>query len=46
MFFDGGAPIKRGDKMFGAIGASGAPGSRPDDAWVRAGLDKIMDPLQ
>ena len=46
MFFDGGAPIKRGDKMFGAIGASGAPGSKPDDACVLAGLYKIMDRLQ
>ena len=43
MFFGGGVPIKRGDKTIGAIGASGA---QPDDAFVRAGLDKIKDRLQ
>jgi uncharacterized protein GlcG (DUF336 family) len=42
MFFGGGVPIKRGDKTIGAIGASGA---QPDDAFVRAGLDKIIDRL-
>jgi hypothetical protein len=31
--------------MIGAIGASGAPGTKPDDAFVRAGLDKIIDRL-
>jgi uncharacterized protein GlcG (DUF336 family) len=46
MFFGGGAPIKLGDETIGAIGASGAPGSKLDDACVRAGIDKIRDRLQ
>jgi uncharacterized protein GlcG (DUF336 family) len=46
MFFGGGVPIKLGDETIGAIGASGAPGSKLDDACVRAGLDKIKDRLQ
>jgi uncharacterized protein GlcG (DUF336 family) len=46
MFFGGGVPIKLGDETIGAIGASGAPGSKLDDACVRAALDKIKDHLQ
>lgn len=46
MFFGGGVPIKLGDEVLGAIGASGAPGGKLDDACARAGLDKIKDRLQ
>ncbi len=46
MFFGGGVPIKLGDETIGAIGGSGAPGGKLDDACVRAGLDKIKDRLQ
>jgi uncharacterized protein GlcG (DUF336 family) len=46
MFFGGGVPIKLGDEILGAIGASGAPGGKLDDACARAGLDKIKDRLQ
>src|SRR3984957_10142678 len=46
MFFGGGVPIKLGDETIEAIGGSGAPGSKLDDACVRAGLDKIKDRLQ
>jgi uncharacterized protein GlcG (DUF336 family) len=46
MFFGGGVPIKVGDETIGAIGASGAPGGKLDDACARAGLDKIKDRLQ
>ena len=42
----GGVPIKLGDEILGAIGASGAPGGKLDDACARAGLDKIKDRLQ
>jgi uncharacterized protein GlcG (DUF336 family) len=46
MFFGGGVPIRLGDEVLGAIGASGAPGGKLDDACARAGLDKIKDRLQ
>ena len=46
MFFGGGVPIKLGDETIGAIGASGAPGAKLDDACARAGLEKIRDRLQ
>src|ERR1700727_3341719 len=35
MFFGGGVPIKLGDETIGAIGASGAPGGKLDDACAR-----------
>ena len=46
IFFGGGVPIKLGDETIGAIGASGAPDGKLDDACARAGLDKIKDRLQ
>ena len=41
MFFGGGVVIKLGDETIGAIGASGAPGAKLDDACARAGLDRF-----
>ena len=46
MFFGGGAVIKLGDEVIGAIGASGAPGAKLDDACAKAGIDKIRDRLK
>ena len=46
MFFGGGVPIKLGDEVIGAVGASGAPGAKLDDNCARAGIDKIKDRLK
>jgi len=46
MFFGGGVAIKLGDEVIGAIGASGAPGAKLDDACAKAGVDKIRDRLK
>ena len=42
----GGLPIKVGDEVIGAAGASGAPGGEKDEACVKAGLDKVADQLK
>ena len=42
----GALPIKVGDEVIGAAGASGAPGGDKDEACVKAGLDKIADQLK
>jgi uncharacterized protein GlcG (DUF336 family) len=41
----GALPIKLGDDVLGAVGASGAPGGEKDEACVKAGLDKVADQL-
>jgi uncharacterized protein GlcG (DUF336 family) len=41
----GALPIKVGDGVIGAAGASGAPGGEKDEACVKAALDKIADQL-
>jgi uncharacterized protein GlcG (DUF336 family) len=46
MFVGGVVPIGFGDDTIGAIGASGAPLGKLDDASARAGLEKIKDRLQ
>jgi uncharacterized protein GlcG (DUF336 family) len=46
LFFGGGVTIKIGDEVVGAIGASGAPGAKLDDACAHAGLAKIQDRLK
>jgi uncharacterized protein GlcG (DUF336 family) len=46
MFFGGGAVIKLGDEIIGAIGAAGAPGAKLDDACAHAGISKISDRLK
>jgi uncharacterized protein GlcG (DUF336 family) len=42
----GALPIKLGDEVIGAVGASGAPGGEKDEACVKAGIDKVADQLQ
>ncbi len=42
----GGLPIKLGDEVIGAAGASGAPGGEKDEACVKAGIEKVADQLK
>ena len=42
----GALPIKVGDDVIGAAGASGAPGGEKDEACVAAGIAKIADQLK
>ena len=42
----GALPIKVGDDILGAAGASGAPGGEKDEACIKAGLDKVADQLK
>jgi len=42
----GALPIKVGDDVIGAAGASGAPGGEKDEACIKVGLDKVADQLK
>ena len=42
----GALPIKIGDEVVGAAGASGAPGGEKDEACIQTGLDKVHDQLK
>jgi len=42
----GALPIKAGEDVIGAAGASGAPGGDKDEACVKAGIDKVKDDLK
>ena len=42
----GALPIKIGEDVIGAAGASGAPGGEKDEACIQTGLDKIKDQLK
>jgi uncharacterized protein GlcG (DUF336 family) len=42
----GALPIKVGEDVIGAVGASGAPGGEKDEACVKAGIDKVADQLK
>ena len=42
----GALPIKVGEEVIGAAGASGAPGGEKDEACVKAGIDKVADQLK
>ena len=41
----GALPIKIGDEVVGAVGASGAPGGEKDEACVQTGIDKVKAQL-
>lgn len=42
----GALPVKVGDEVIGAAGASGAPGGEKDEACVQAGIEKVADQLK
>jgi uncharacterized protein GlcG (DUF336 family) len=42
----GALPIKIGEEVVGAAGASGAPGGEKDEACIQTGLDKVKDQLK
>ncbi len=42
----GALPIKFGEEVISAVGASGAPGGEKDEACVKAGIDKVADQLK
>lgn len=42
----GALPIKVGEDVVGAVGASGAPGGDKDEACVQAALNKVADQLK
>ena len=42
----GGVPIKVGNEVIGAAGASGAPGGEKDEACIMAGIAKVADALK
>ncbi len=42
----GALPIKLGNEVIGAAGASGAPGGEKDEACIKAGLDKVAADLK
>jgi uncharacterized protein GlcG (DUF336 family) len=42
----GALPIKIGEEVIGAVGASGAPGGEKDEVCVKAGIDKVADQLK
>jgi len=42
----GAVPIKVGNEIIGAVGASGAPGGEKDEVCVLAGIAKVQDALK
>ena len=42
----GALPIKVGEEVVAAAGASGAPGGEKDEACIQTGIDKIKDQLK
>jgi len=42
----GGLPIQAGGQLLGAVGVSGAPAGKTDQACAQAGLDAVMEDLE
>ena len=42
----GGLPIEAGGMLLGAVGVSGAPSGKTDEACAQAGIDKVLDDLE
>ncbi len=42
----GGIPIQAGGTLLGAVGVSGAPSGKTDEACARAGIDQVQDDLE
>jgi uncharacterized protein GlcG (DUF336 family) len=42
----GGLPIQAGGQLLGAIGVSGAPSGKTDEACAQAGIDTMIDDLE
>ena len=42
----GGLPIQAGGTLLGAVGVSGAPSGKTDEACARAGIDLVQDDLE
>ena len=42
----GGLPIQAGGALLGAVGVSGAPSGKTDEACAQAGIDQVQDDLE
>jgi uncharacterized protein GlcG (DUF336 family) len=42
----GGLPIQAGGALLGAVGVSGAPSGKTDEACAQAGIDRVLDDLE
>lgn len=45
-FMAGSTPIKAGGKLYGAVGVSGAPDGKDDEACAIKGLEAVLDDLE
>lgn len=42
----GGLPVQAGGALLGAVGVSGAPSGKTDEACAKAGIDKVIEDLE
>lgn len=45
-FMAGSSPIQAGGKLYGAVGVSGAPDGKVDEACAIAGIESVLDDLE